>query len=439
MIVKQFEKTSRRLSRRHFLYLAGAGSLYLVAGCATHPVTGRSQFMLMSESQEIEVDKTNSPHQISADYGVVQDRNLNSYVAGVGQDIASKSHRPQMPYSFNTLNAPYINAYAFPGGTIGITRGILLELQDEAELASLIGHEVGHVTARHTAQRMTRGMLASLVFAGAAAAAGPQWEGVVAGLGNIGAGALLASYSRNQEREADELGLEYMARSDYNPEGFIGLMKMLKELSGEDRAALDLLFSTHPMSSERYQTAVNRVRSDYAKNSKPLYRERYMDNTAGLRKIKKAVQEMQAGDDLMMQEQRQKARQSYDSALRAAPGDYAANLKMAKCLLSLENSSEAKKFARAAHEIYPREPQSRHVMGIACIRENNYEQALEEFSAYHEQLPGNPNTVFFQGYSLEGMSRRSQAAQKYSAYLQQVNQGQYAEHAYNRLQEWGYI
>lgn len=439
MNINLIENKTPRLSRRHFLYLAGIGSLSLATGCAPHPVTGQRQFMLMTESQEIELDKENSPHQISADYGVVQDSNLQNYVAGVGHDLASRSHRPDMPYSFNTLNATYVNAYAFPGGTIGVSRGILLELQDEAELASLIGHELGHVNARHTAQRMTRGMLAQVVFTGAAAAAGPEWENVVAGLGGIGAGALLASYSRNQEREADELGLEYMARAGYNPEGFVGLMEMLRDMSGEDRGALEMLFSTHPMSSERYQTAVNRVRTDYRKNSKPLYRERYMDNTARLRKIKDAVKDMQEGDDLMRTRRPEEAGEKYSAALQAAPQDYVANLKMSKYLLFRDKNAEARKYASAAREIYPEEPQAMHILGVAWLRQEKFEQSLAEFNSYQERLPGNPNTVFFQGYSYEGMGRRNQAAEKYHAYLQQVNQGDKAQHAYNRLKEWGYI
>ncbi len=439
MKISQIQKITPRLSRRHFLYLAGVGSLSIVTGCAIHPVTGQRQFMLMSESQEIELDKENSPHQISADYGVVQDKNLQDFVSGVGRDLASKSHRPDMPYSFNTLNATYINAYAFPGGTIGISRGILLELQDEAELASLMGHELGHVNARHTAQRMTRGMLAQVVFTGAAAAAGPQWENVVAGLGGIGTGALLASYSRDQEREADDLGLEYMARADYNPEGFIGLMEMLKDMSGEDRGSLEMLFSTHPMSSERYQTAVNRVRTDYSRNNKPLYRERYMDNTAGLRRIKQAVKDMQEGDDLMRAQKPEEAGEKYSSALQATSEDYVANLKMSKYLLARDNNSEARKYASAAREIYPEEPQAMHILGMAYLRQEQFEQSLAQFNSYQQRLPGNPNTVFFQGYSYEGMGRRNQAAEKYHAYLQQVNQGDKAQHAYNRLKEWGYI
>ena len=431
----------RVFSRREFVYLSGIAGIGLIAGCAVNPVTGRQELMLMSESQEIDLDRQNSPHQISADYGASQDKALNNYVSHVGQTIARTTHRPHMPYSFHTLNAPYVNAYAFPGGTIGITRGILLDLGNEAELASLIGHEAGHVSARHTGQRMTRGLLTAVILSGVSAAAGSDMGNLVSGLGGIGAGALLAGYSRNQEREADSLGLQYMIRSDYNPEGFVGLMSMLNEMSGKNESSMAVLFSTHPMSSERYQTALSEVRERYAdrKKTSPIYRERYMDNTAGLRKIGPAIKALQNGDDEMRKNNPSQAREHFERCLQIAPEDYAGNLKMAKCHLALQNNREARRFAMIAREVYPEEPQALHILGMASIHLRNFEQALSEFNGYQQVLPGNPNTVFFQGFSLEGMGRREESARKYYEFLQQVNQGEYAHHAHSRLQEWGYL
>ena len=429
------------ISRRDFLYLSGMAGISFLAGCAVNPVTGRQELMIMSESQEISLDRQNSPHQISADYGVTQDKKLNDYISQVGRPIGANSHRPHMPYSFHTLNAPYVNAYAFPGGTIGITRGILLEIENEAELASLIGHEAGHVSARHTGQRMTRGLLAAVVLSGASAVAGSQMGDLVAGLGGIGAGALLAGYSRSQEREADALGLGYMAASDYNPEGFVGLMNMLNEMSGKNQSSMAVLFSTHPMSSERHRTALDTVRTRYAAQTKtkPIFRERYMDNTAGLRRISPALKAMQEGDGEMMKKNPSKAGEHYEKALKAAPEDYAGNLKMAKSLLAMKKSRETRSYAQRARGIYPQEPQARHVLGITHLQLNDFDQALAQFNEYEKSLPGNPNTTFFQGFSLEGMGRREPAAQKYHAYLQSVKQGDYARYAYSRLKEWGYV
>ena len=279
-MIKDISYSHKRhtMTRRKFLWLTSLSAAGVVIGCATNPVTGKSQLMLVSESQEKQIDKEHSPHQFSADYGISQDRNLNRYINRTGKNIATRSHRPDMPYSFNCVNATYINAYAFPGGSIATTRGILLTLDNEAELAALLGHELGHVNARHTAEQMSKGMLIQSVVGGVAMngeSKSSTWGKLVSTLGMMGAGALLASYSRDNEREADALGIEYMTRSNYSANGMVGLMEILKGMSKHKLNAAQLLFATHPMSDERYKTAVNAVQTKYRSAQKlPLHRER---------------------------------------------------------------------------------------------------------------------------------------------------------------------
>jgi predicted Zn-dependent protease len=222
-------KKKHGLTRREFMWLSSMTAAGYVFGCATDPVTGKKQFMLVSEDTEIY-----APLQISTDYGEVQDSQLNRYVNQVGDKMAAKSHRSHMPYSFRVVNATYVNAYAFPGGTIAATRGIMLSLENEAELAALLGHELGHVNARHAAEQMSKGQLTQAVVGGISVLAGTQSAalGDLAGqLGQISAGALLASYSRENEREADALGMEYMVGAGYGSQGFVGLMEMLNSMS----------------------------------------------------------------------------------------------------------------------------------------------------------------------------------------------------------------
>ncbi|MDH3328230.1 MAG: M48 family metalloprotease, partial [Desulfobulbaceae bacterium] len=194
------------LTRRQALKLIGIGtgavlSPFILSGCAVDPVTGQQQLMMMSPAEEIALDKQQSPFQYSSDYGKVQDIWLNAYLDKVGREVASRSHRPEMPFSFRAVNAAYINAYAFPGGSIAATRGILVELDNEAELAALLGHEIGHVSARHTAERATQGALANILIAGASIATSASgygnYAGLIQDLGGISAGALLAHYSRD--------------------------------------------------------------------------------------------------------------------------------------------------------------------------------------------------------------------------------------------------
>jgi predicted Zn-dependent protease len=435
--------TARGLTRREFMWLSSMAAAGYVFGCAMDPVTGKKQLMLVSEDTEIQIDKQYSPIQISSDYGAVQDSRLNSYVSQVGNKMAAKSHRPQMPYSFRVVNATYVNAYAFPGGTIAATRGIMLSLENEAELAALLGHELGHVNARHSAEQMSKGMLTQTVVGGVSVLAGTQSAalGDLAGqLGQISAGALLASYSRDNEREADALGMEYMVGAGYGSEGFVGLMDMLNSMSKHKSTTVDLLFATHPMSQERYDTALQMADSQYASaQNKPLYRERYMDHTAVLRAKKTAIEEIQNGDKLLAQRKYDAAGNHYRRALKKAPDDYVALCQMSISNLAQKKYAVGRQYAEMAQKAYPQEAQAYHLSGFSKIQLKDFEGAYEEFNTYDRLLPGNPNTLFFMGYCQEGMGNTEQAAQHYQRFLQKVQQGQYAQHAYRRLVEWGYI
>jgi len=434
--------TKNGLTRREFLWVTSASAAGLLLGCATNPVTGRSQLMLVSEDQEIELDRQNSPHQFSTDYGLLQDRVLNNYINTTGKKISTLTHRPQMPYSFQGVNAAYVNAYAFPGGSIAATRGILVELKNEAELAALLGHEIGHVNARHTAEQMSKGVLTNALIGGIATVAGTQSSGLgslASQLGMIGAGALLAHYSRDNEREADSLGLEYMVKAGYNPNGFVGLMDMLRSTSKHKPNAIELMFSTHPMSDERYRTAVQSVQTQYRQaQNLPLYQERYMDNTVKLRSMKGAIEDMQKGESAMGGEKYDEAETYFKKALKQAPEDYAGLVMMAKCLTVREKYSEAAGFVGKAKQVYPQEAQAHYLAGFVNIKEKKYDSAYEDFNAYEKILPGNPNIKFYQGLSLEGMKHVPESANKYYEYIKIVNQGEKAKYAYQRLVEWGY-
>ena len=432
------------LSRREFLIMTSMAATSMAMGCATNPVTGRSQFMIMDEKQEIQVDRQYAPMQFSSDYGTVQDQALQNYVTATGKRLTVNTHRSRMPYNFHCVNANYVNAYAFPGGSIACTRGILLELDNEAELAALLGHELGHVNARHTAEIMSKSQLANMAVGGLAvltSATMGSGAGSLAGqLGQLGSGALLASYSRDNEREADGLGMEYLARSGYGPQGMVGLMDMLNNMNNHKSSATALLFSTHPMSAERYQTSVRQATNDYRQYSgQPLYRERYMDNTANLRRRKGAIKKMQDGESAMGKEKFSQAEGLFKQALNQAPDDYVGLLLMAKCQLMQKKDVEANRYVELAKQAYPAEAQGYHISGITKLRLKKFDAAYEDFSIYERRMPGDPNTLFFKGLSLEGMQKIDPAARAYHAYLKQVQQGKQAQYAYNRLKEWGYI
>jgi predicted Zn-dependent protease len=432
------------MNRREFIWtLPGLGASIWLTGCSVDPVTGKKTLVMMGKEQEIALDKKHSPHQFSEDYGVVQDAGLNRYVSDVGKRLGKVSHRPDMPYNFQTVNANYVNAYAFPGGSIAATRGILLEMDNEDSLAALMGHEVGHVNARHFAERQAKSSLIDIVAQTAtvaAAGSNPQYGQLAQLIGSVGGGALLAHYSRDNEREADALGMEYMARAGLNPAGMPDLMNMLNTQSKTKPGALELMFSTHPMSSERVANTSRALQTTYADAAKrPRQRERYMDNTSRLRSLKPAIGEQQKGEAMLNQKKFPDAEGHLRTALGLAPNDYPGLVLMAKTQMAMNRPKEAQPYLAQAKSIYPTEAQASQLAGVTHLQLKQPDRALAAFQEYDRLLPGNPNTTFLKGYSLEQMQNKQAAAQEYFNYLQMTKQGGQAQHAFSRLQGWGVI
>jgi predicted Zn-dependent protease len=442
-LARHLEKN--RITRRQALWLLGAGAAgaatVSLQGCATSPVTGESILVGMTEAQEREIDAQVSPHQFSQDLGAIQDAAVNGYVVELGRTLHALSHRPGMPYSYRVLNANYVNAYTFPGGAMGVTRGILTELDDEAELAALLGHELGHVNARHAAQRQGQSLLAQAIVAGVnVAAQESRWADVISLGSVIGASALLASYSRDNEREADALGQEYLVRAGYPASGMTRLHQLLVD---QEKAAPDLLetmFSSHPMSTERRDSARHLAETRYAKSAAASpRRERFMDRTASLRRLKPTIDDCKQGESAMAGKRLTDAQSRFTSAIRRTPGDYAANLRMAQCLHAMGREREALGYAQAAQRIYPQEAQAHKLHGVLALGLRDPGAAFGALDAFDRLLPGDPGVIFLKGVALEGMGERARAARQYHGYLQLTQQGDAAQHAFERLRSWGYL
>jgi len=249
----------------------------VVAACATNPVTGEREFTLMSESQEIAMGRE-SDAQVRAEMGVYNDPELAKYVSDIGLSLAKLSERPTLPWQFTVVDQPAINAFALPGGFIYITRGILPFLTDEAELAGVLGHEIGHVTARHSVRQYTRtvGGVAALgalgVFVPAARPFSQMSEQAL--------GLLFLRYGRNDELQADQLGARYEASAGWDPAGVPGMLStlgLLDEADGERKGVPNWL-STHPEPLARVAEVTSTVtqlkagRSDYRINRDALER-----------------------------------------------------------------------------------------------------------------------------------------------------------------------
>ncbi|MGH7567815.1 MAG: M48 family metalloprotease [Gemmatimonadales bacterium] len=230
---------------------AGLGALLVAAGCATNPATGARQLVLISEGQELAMG-LEADQAIVASMGLDADSARQRYVQELGTRLARRSERPGLPWTFRVLDDPVVNAFALPGGYIYVTRGILAHLDSEAELAAVLGHEIGHVTARHSVTRLSTQQLTQLgLTVGVALEPGLQRY---AALAAQGLGLLFLKFSRDDERQADDLGLRYLRRTQYDPREMPGVYVMLDRVgrsAGGDR--LPDWLSTHPNPVDRRQ------------------------------------------------------------------------------------------------------------------------------------------------------------------------------------------
>jgi predicted Zn-dependent protease len=246
---------------------------FAVFSCTTDYVTGKKSFSLVSESQEVAMGKEADPG-IVAEYGAYDDSSLARYVSGLGRSLAAKSQRPDLSYTFRVLDSPVVNAFALPGGYVYVTRGILANFDSEDQLAGVLGHEIGHVVARHGAEQMSRQQLAGLGL-GLGAVFSETFRKYAETAG-VGLQLLLLKYSRAQESESDLLGVEYSTKLGYDANqmaGFFGTLKRMGEKSGQ---SLPSFMSTHPDPGDR-EVRVHQLAGEWQKkiNYKPLSTDRY--------------------------------------------------------------------------------------------------------------------------------------------------------------------
>ena len=393
------------------LILLALALLSFLVACSTNPVTGERQFTLMSQSQEIALGQQQYPPSQQAQGGAyLLDPAVQRYVNAVGQKLARQSAQPNLPYEFVVLNNDVPNAWALPGGKIAINRGLLVQLEDEAQLASVLGHEIVHAAARHSAEQQVTNLGLS-VLAGVAVTQtdNPLYQQAAM----MGAGGFQAFYSRENELEADYYGINSMVAAGYDPYGAVELQQTFLRLSQEQGAKSDpfsALFASHPPSAER----VKKNRSRAKKMPKgERNRQAFLDAIKQLRRDQPAYDKHQAA--LVAASTHKNWSQAWaltDEAIRQQPKEARFYLTKGQLLQrDGKNDLALKAFDRAV-SLESQFFATRLYRGLLHHQLGNYNPASQDLEASHQILPTQVSS-FYLGDIAQKLGNRRQALDYY--------------------------
>ena len=398
----------------------------------TDPVTGKSGLSFYSDEDEIAIGNSAAPSMEQQSGGLYRDPALEAYVASVGARLASASDRKGMPYRYRVLNSGILNAFALPGGHIYITRGLLTRLGSENELAAVLGHETGHVAARHGIKHMEFatgvGVLLDLGARAAArtedptnAQAGLKVARIVAGLGSL-------KYSRDDERQADHLGITYAERAGWDPRGMLGLMKVLQSSETSEPSAIEGLLRTHPLTSERIRNAESELAGRDAASMARLAKSspEFDKRIAALRDADKAQQKHDKARELMGRAQSMRGGPERTTHLKQAYGEVEEALKMTPdqapfhttrswiILLAASQQKlaqeDAQRGARRALELDPGLYEGHLLLGVTGLSLGDLSAARGSLRRAEGLWPDNAAAPYYLGLLSEREGKREEAA-----------------------------
>lgn len=419
-----------------FLMLLG-----LLAGCAVNPVTGRNELAMMNVSpeQEIQLGKESFGQAMQSMGGIYPDPALNAYVDRVGQRVARRSHRPELTYSFKVVNDSSPNAFALPGGFIAISRGLLINLENEAQLAAVLGHEIGHVTARHSVQGMQRSTILNASVGLLGTLAGEQYGQLASQIGGVTANLIDKRYSREQESESDWLGIDYMVQSGYAPQGAIELQEIFyrKIENGQNPDWLSGLFRSHPFSKERLDANRNYVSAKYPNSSGyGLDRNAYQQVIAPVLSTKEAYELYDQARELETKGQLDAAIETYHKAMQKAPTHGLLLNGLGMAYLRKEDLIPARRYLIKAVNSDAGYYQSRMGLGYVYLKDNKLADATAHLQESLKLMP-TVQAAYLLGEAEEAQGNISKARELYQAVYQADTNGKLGQAAEAKLQRLG--
>jgi len=392
----------------------------------------------MTESMEQNTGEKYYPIYTQISNGLFPDQNLQNYVSQVGNNLLNHPHRRNFKYEFNVINSSIPNAYALPGGKISITRGLLVQMQNEDQLAGVLGHEIGHINARHTADQYTKTILTQTVLlAGAYYLEKKQVKhsDIYLTAGFLGANLMLLKYSRNDEHEADRLGVEYMVNAGYNPNGYVELLEILQSLHTKEPSKFEALFSTHPLTTDRINASKNLITNNYynISISRTLKTQNFSNKTAILKSTKTAYSTFDEAVALLDKKNYKDALTKLNTAINLFPQDALFYAYAAFCQTKLKNLKAALNTADKAISLYPNFYVARLSKGITLYELNDYQNAIIELQKTNELVSENATATFFLAKSFDALNDINNAITFYKKVLELTNDAEMVNYSKNRL------
>lgn len=420
--------------RLTFLPSLGLAAVLLLAlsGCSVNPVTGESQLSLISESQEMAMGAEQYKPTVQIQGGqYYADPDLTAYVSEVGHKLAAVSDRPDLPYEFEILNSSVPNAWALPSGKIAINRGLLTKLQDEAQLASVLGHEIVHAAARHSVQRMQQGMIINAGIAGLGMAlTDNDYAQLIMGGAALGSQLTMAQYSQGHELESDHYGIQYMVKAGYDPQAAVELQKIFVKLSESHNASwVDGLFASHPPSQERVeanQALVNKLGSPGGYRGEKVYEQKL----AYLRSKQPAYEAQDKALELAKADNLDGALKKLDEAIRIEPREAAFYVLRGQILREQDKEQEALKNFDKAVSLYPEMFSYRLHRGLGYFDEGKLDAAKQDLEAANKVVPTSIAYLRLGDIAAE-QGRKSEAIEYYKVVAE--TSGDIAEEARRKL------
>jgi predicted Zn-dependent protease len=413
----------------------------VLAGCAVNPVTGKRELALVqvSTDQEIEIGQKTFPEAVQQMGGEYRDPVLDNYVRQVGQNLGRVTQRPDLPFEFKVVNDSTPNAFALPGGFVAITRGLLSNLENEAQLASVLGHELGHVTARHAVQGMQRGTLLNLGMAVLSGVTGQSSYGTLAQqTGQLAAQLLDNTYSREQERESDRLGVDYMVLAGYDPRGAVQLQEYFYRQveQGAEPQWITGLFRTHPFSKERMIDLQTYIAGQYPNTTgNPRYvlkPQPFQQAVARLREAKQGFELYEQAREAEKQGQLSQAVALYLQAATAAPNQGLILTGLGMAYVKAGDLQSGRRYLAEAVQFDGRYFRSRLGLGYVLLEQGRATEANRELEESMKLLP-TLQGGFLLAQSYEKSGEQARAVELYQAVAEADPSGRLGQAAGERL------